>query len=137
MPVAQLKAAAIPSKAGLAAGIASRSNSIINRNLESPCAKVGFETLIMLQKLSKNIPRQKHFSEGRHSMGMSTLGIPNSKEYYGLTKIEEVKALHKKLTEEKKEKLTWNRDEDEEFEDSEGNVLSRETYENLKRNGLL
>ena len=80
---------------------------------------------------------EKHFSEGRHSMGMSTLGIPNSKEYYGLTKIEEVKALHKKLTEEKKEKLTWNRDEDEEFEDSEGNVLSRETYENLKRNGLL
>ena len=70
-------------------------------------------------------------------MGMSTLGIPNSKDLYGLTKIEEVKALHKKLTEEKKEKLTWNRDEDEEFEDSEGNVLSRETYENLKRNGLL
>ena len=70
-------------------------------------------------------------------MGMSTLGIPNSKDYYGLTKIEEVKALHKKLTEEKKQKLAWNRDEDEEFEDSEGNVLSRETYENLKRNGLL
>lgn len=80
---------------------------------------------------------EKHFSEGRHSMGMSTLGIPNSRDYYGLTKIEEVKALHKKLAEEKRVKLAWNRDEDEEFEDSEGNVLSRETYENLKRNGLL
>ena len=38
---------------------------------------------------------EKHFSEGRHSMGMQTLNIPNSKEYYGLTKISEVLALHK------------------------------------------
>ena len=80
---------------------------------------------------------EKHFSEGRHSMGMQTLNIPNSKEYYGLTKISEVLALHKKLQEEKNKNSTWNQEEDEEFEDSEGNVMSKETYENLKRNGLL
>ena len=80
---------------------------------------------------------EKHFSEGRHSMGMQTLNIPNSKEYYGLTKISEVLALHKKLQKEKNKNSTWNQEEDEEFEDSEGNVMSKETYENLKRNGLL
>ena len=53
-------------------------------------------------------------------MGMSTLGTPNSKDYYGLTKIEEVKACIK--TTQEKKKLAWNRDEDEELEDSEGNV---------------
>ena len=79
---------------------------------------------------------EKHFSEGRHSMGMQTLNIPNSKEYYGLTKISEVLALHKKLQEEKNKNSTWNQEEDEEFEDSEGNVMSKETYENLKRNAV-
>ena len=80
---------------------------------------------------------EKHFSEGRHSMGMATLNLPNTKEYYGLTKIEEVVALHKKLTALNEKKIAWNNEEDEEFEDSEGNVMSKETYENLKRNGLL
>jgi splicing factor 3A subunit 3 len=80
---------------------------------------------------------EKHFSEGRHSMGMATLNIPNTKEYYGLTKIEEVVALHKKLTSMNEKQIAWNNEEDEEFEDSDGNVMSKETYENLKRNGLL
>ena len=81
---------------------------------------------------------EKHFSEGRHSMGMSTLGIPNSKDYYGLTKIEEVKALHKKLTQEKRSR-NWPGIEMKmkNSKTAKENVLSRETYENLKRNGLL
>ena len=79
---------------------------------------------------------EKHFQEGRHSMGMATLGVPNSSHFHGITSIQEVLNLHEKL------KLTmcrktWDAAEEEEFEDSEGNVMTKETYEDLKRQGLL
>tara|TARA_R110002050_G_scaffold137694_1_gene261357 strand:+ start:1405 stop:1551 length:147 start_codon:yes stop_codon:yes gene_type:complete len=44
--------------------------------------------------------------------------------------------VQKKLEEDKK-KAEWNPDDQMEFEDNEGNVVSKKTYEMMKRQGLL
>ena len=82
---------------------------------------------------------EKHFSQNQHAAGMATLGIPNSGHFHGLTKIAEVVELHEKLKVdmEQERRGVWNPEEDEEFEDSEGNVMSKETYQDLARQGLL
>jgi len=79
---------------------------------------------------------EKHFAEAKHSYGMRCLGIPNTKHFHGVTKIEDAQHLWEKL------QGTVNKDifdgaKDEEYEDSQGNVLSRATYEDLARQGLL
>ncbi len=79
---------------------------------------------------------EKHFAEAKHSYGMRCLGIPNTKHFHGVTKIEDAQNLWKKL------QTTVNKDifdgaKEEEYEDSHGNVLSRATYEDLARQGLL
>mmetsp|Transcript_20249 Transcript_20249/g.30394 ORF Transcript_20249/g.30394 Transcript_20249/m.30394 type:complete len:243 (+) Transcript_20249:11-739(+) len=79
---------------------------------------------------------EKHFAEAKHSYGMRCLGIPNTKHFHGVTKIEDAQNLWKKL------QATVNKDifdgaKEEEYEDSQGNVLSRATYEDLARQGLL
>lgn len=78
----------------------------------------------------------KHFQEWRHSQGMKCLGIPNTKHFHDITLIEDALALHNKI------KGTLRADQyvvgaDEEFEDTQGNVLNRRTYEDLARQGLL
>lgn len=78
----------------------------------------------------------KHFQEWRHAHGMRCLGVPNTKHFHDITLIEDVLALHNKI------KGTLKADQyivgaEEEFEDSEGNVLNRRTYEDLARQGLL
>eukprot|EP01138_Halocafeteria_seosinensis_P001420 gb/GECG01001456.1/.p1 GENE.gb/GECG01001456.1/~~gb/GECG01001456.1/.p1 ORF type:complete len:564 (+),score=105.25 gb/GECG01001456.1/:1-1692(+) len=79
---------------------------------------------------------QKHFSEWQHAEGMRALEIPNSKHFFGITRIAEAKALWQRLKNEN-QKIEWDPDRDEEFEDSEGNVLNRKTFEDLARQGLL
>lgn len=79
---------------------------------------------------------EKHFAEAKHTYGMKCLGIPNTKHFHGVTKIEDAQKLWNKL------KLDVNKDifdasREEEYEDSQGNVLSRATYEDLARQGLL
>jgi splicing factor 3A subunit 3 len=78
----------------------------------------------------------KHFQEWRHAHGMRCLGIPNTKHFHDITSIEDALTLYVKI------KDTISADEfvgdvHEEFEDSEGNVLNRRTYEDLARQGLL
>jgi splicing factor 3A subunit 3 len=53
-----------------------------------------------------------------------------------VTKIEDAKNLWDKLS---KENATreFKPDEDEEFEDHEGNVYNKKTYEDLRRQGLI
>ncbi|PVU98342.1 hypothetical protein BB559_001662 [Furculomyces boomerangus] len=77
-----------------------------------------------------------HFQEARHSNNMRRLGIPNSRQFHDIHKIEDAMALWQKV---KGEKQLNNRmlDTLEEFEDNEGNVFNRKTYEDLKRQGLL
>jgi splicing factor 3A subunit 3 len=79
---------------------------------------------------------EKHFTEAKHSYGMKCLGIPNTKHFHGVTKIEDAQKLWAKL------QSTVNKDifdgaKEEEYEDSHGNILSRATYEDLARQGLL
>jgi splicing factor 3A subunit 3 len=79
---------------------------------------------------------EKHFAESKHSYGMKCLAIPNTKHFHGVTKIEDAQQLWKSL------QGTLEQDQfdgatQEEYEDSHGNVLSRATYEDLARQGLL
>lgn len=74
-----------------------------------------------------------HFNEQRHGAGMKRLGIPNTKHFHGITTIADAQELWKKLQERQQEQ----QDDQEQYEDSHGNVLSRATYEDLARQGLL
>lgn len=79
---------------------------------------------------------ETHFAEAKHLHGMKTLGIPNTKHFHGVTKIEDAQNLWKKLKDQL-EQDQFDGTNGEEYEDSHGNVLSRATYEDLARQGLL
>eukprot|EP00536_Pseudo-nitzschia_multiseries_P001782 jgi/Psemu1/63339/estExt_Genemark1.C_230015 len=79
---------------------------------------------------------EQHFAEARHSYGMKSLGIPNTKHFHGVTKIEDAQNLWKKLKDQLQQDQ-FDGSKGEEYEDSHGNVLSRATYEDLARQGLL
>ncbi|GAA56370.1 splicing factor 3A subunit 3 [Clonorchis sinensis] len=79
---------------------------------------------------------QQHFSEWRHAHGMRCLGIPNTIHFAHVTKIEDALALWQRIRT-MKESERWRPDVEEELEDNSGNVVSRKTYEDLKRQGLL
>ncbi|XP_054258220.1 splicing factor 3A subunit 3 [Macrosteles quadrilineatus] len=79
---------------------------------------------------------QRHFAEWRHAHGMRCLGIPNTAHFANVTQIEDALALWEKLKVQKQEER-WQPEQEEEFEDSLGNVVNRKTFEDLKRQGLL
>ncbi|CAF4901285.1 unnamed protein product [Pieris macdunnoughi] len=79
---------------------------------------------------------QRHFAEWRHAHGMRCLGIPNTAHFANVTQIEDALALWEKIKNQK-EGERFVAENDEEFEDSQGNVVNRKTYEDLKRQGLL
>lgn len=78
----------------------------------------------------------KHFQEWRHAQGMRCLGIPNTKHFHDITLIADALALYNKIKSSLKQEA-FQGELDEEFEDSDGNVLNRRTYEDLARQGLL
>jgi splicing factor 3A subunit 3 len=79
---------------------------------------------------------ETHFAEAKHSYGMKSLGIPNTKHFHGVTKIEDAQNLWDKLKDQL-DQQQFDGSKEEEYEDSHGNVLSRATYEDLARQGLL
>ncbi|KAL4436431.1 hypothetical protein ABPG74_002997 [Tetrahymena malaccensis] len=79
---------------------------------------------------------EKHFSEWRHSYGMKCLKIPNTIHFKEITSIKDALALHHKLSMES-EYSQFNIDQEEEYEDSDGNILNKKTYNDLKKQGLL
>ncbi|RKP14554.1 splicing factor 3a subunit 3 [Piptocephalis cylindrospora] len=79
---------------------------------------------------------EKHFQEHRHSNGLRCLGITNSRTYHDITSIEDAKTMQEKLRRQKRSEGQMD-DAAEEFEDAAGNVFSRKTYQDLKRQGLL
>ncbi|ELU04568.1 hypothetical protein CAPTEDRAFT_21598 [Capitella teleta] len=79
---------------------------------------------------------QRHFAEWRHAHGMRCLGIPNTAHFANVTLIEDAIALWAKIKA-SKEGERWKPDQEEEFEDSSGNVVTKKTFEDLKRQGLL
>jgi splicing factor 3A subunit 3 len=78
----------------------------------------------------------QHFNEWRHSHGMRCLRIPNTKHFHGVVKMDDAVALWEQL-QEKQDAEAFKPERDEEYEDSDGNVLNRATYEDLARQGLL
>lgn len=79
---------------------------------------------------------EKHFQEYRHAHGMKSLGIPNSRYFQDITSIVDAYALAEKLKSSAKSTAT-TADIIEEFEDDQGNVFNKKTYEDLKRQGIL
>uniref|UniRef100_A0A6B2EFZ3 Putative splicing factor 3a subunit 3 n=1 Tax=Phlebotomus kandelakii TaxID=1109342 RepID=A0A6B2EFZ3_9DIPT len=79
---------------------------------------------------------QRHFAEWRHAHGMRCLGIPNTAHFANVTQIEDAITLWEKLKSQKQQER-WIPDQEEEYEDSQGNVVNKKTYEDLKRQGLL
>ena len=69
-------------------------------------------------------------------LGMRCLGIPNTAHFANVTQIEDAMALWEKLKTQKSEEA-FKPDQEEEFEDSVGNVVNKKIYEDLKRQGLL
>jgi len=67
---------------------------------------------------------------------MRCLGIPNTAHFANVTQIEDAITLWEKLKSQKQSER-WIADQEEEFEDSLGNVVNRKTFEDLKRQGLL
>lgn len=78
----------------------------------------------------------KHFQEWRHTYGMKCLGIPNTKQFQDIIQIQDAIALWKKIKSDVKDEV-FRADTMEEFEDIEGNVFNRKTFEDLHRQGLL
>ena len=79
---------------------------------------------------------QRHFSEYRHAYGMRKLGIPNTAHFANVTHIEDALALWEKVKT-FGEDTKFDSDRDVEYEDSLGNVITRKTYDDLRRQGLL
>ena len=79
---------------------------------------------------------EKHFTEWRHTYGMKCLRIPNSVHFREITSINDALILHRKLLVDS-EGNKFNPDKEEEFEDSDGNVLDKRTYLDLQKQGLL
>mmetsp|Transcript_18399 Transcript_18399/g.41149 ORF Transcript_18399/g.41149 Transcript_18399/m.41149 type:complete len:191 (+) Transcript_18399:17-589(+) len=78
----------------------------------------------------------RHFQEWKHAHGMRCLGIPNTKHFHDICLIEDALTLYAKVN--GAVGVDQFRGEaEEEFEDTEGNVLNRRTYEDLARQGLL
>jgi splicing factor 3A subunit 3 len=79
---------------------------------------------------------RRHFREWRHAYGMRCLGIPNTDHFYNITSFKDAIALHKKLMNQLKG-ADFQPEEEEEFEDAEGHVFNKKTYEDLRRQGIL
>ncbi|KAF9247395.1 hypothetical protein BU15DRAFT_39205 [Melanogaster broomeanus] len=82
----------------------------------------------------KNFDR--HFQESRHAFGMRALGLPNTKHFHEITRIEDALTLAEKLKREGKHEI-FEQETMEELEDDEGNVYNKKTYEDLKKQGLI
>ncbi|OUM66969.1 hypothetical protein PIROE2DRAFT_59059 [Piromyces sp. E2] len=78
----------------------------------------------------------RHFQEWRHAHGMRCLGIPNTRHFHEITLIEDAYTLWEKLKS-KNNAQQFKSDTMEEYEDNEGNVFNKKTYQDLKKQGLL
>ena len=78
----------------------------------------------------------QHFYEWRHAHGMKCLGIPNTRHFFQVTRIDDVRRLWDRLRATAREDV-FRPEAMEECEDAHGNVYDRRTYEDLKRQGLI
>ncbi|KAI0220274.1 Pre-mRNA-splicing factor sap61, partial [Massospora cicadina] len=79
---------------------------------------------------------ERHFQEWRHGHGMRCLGIPNTRHFNEITSIEDAYSLWERLKQTTRAEKA-QAENLEEFEDQNGNVFNRKTYDDLRRQGLL
>jgi len=79
---------------------------------------------------------EQHFQEWRHAHGMRCLGIPNTRHFHDITKINDALQLWDKIRKDQTE-IVWKSTVEEEFEDKDGNVYSKKVYDDLRRQGLI
>ncbi|KAF2072991.1 hypothetical protein CYY_005703 [Polysphondylium violaceum] len=79
---------------------------------------------------------EKHFQDTRHSYGMSCIGVPNTIHFHEITKIKDALELWAKIKDQSS-KSAFRSDRDEEYEDENGDVMSKKTYEMLVKQGLI
>merc|ERR1712110_578596 len=79
---------------------------------------------------------EKHFTESRHQRGMQALGIPNTKVFYEITKIEDAMKLWKSVNM-KLQHRGCGVSTTQEYEDADGNVYATETFGLLKKQGII
>eukprot|EP01012_Entosiphon_sulcatum_P041618 TRINITY_DN55485_c0_g1_i1.p1 TRINITY_DN55485_c0_g1~~TRINITY_DN55485_c0_g1_i1.p1 ORF type:complete len:468 (-),score=143.25 TRINITY_DN55485_c0_g1_i1:57-1460(-) len=85
-----------------------------------------------------NGPRafERHFQEWRHAQGMRCLRIPNTRHFHHVTKINDAIALWEKIKYESSMRQ-FRAEAEQEFEDHDGHVLTKKSYEDLRRQGYL
>jgi splicing factor 3A subunit 3 len=66
---------------------------------------------------------------------MRAMGIPMSKAFFEVTKIDDAVALHKALS--SRNTGSFNPETDEELEDALGNVYNKKLYNDLVKQGIL
>ncbi|KAI3389733.1 hypothetical protein SNEBB_008145 [Seison nebaliae] len=71
---------------------------------------------------------QKHFAEWRHAHGMRCLNIPNTAHFANITKISDAVQLWERIRR-VKTSTDWRCDEEEEFEDTSGNVINKRIHD--------
>ena len=89
----------------------------------------------------------KHFFEWRHAHGMRCLGVPNTRHFFQITRIDEVLSVWEEM---KRKRIVQvgsvgtamhnNNNSNinpEEIEDAQGNVYTKRVYEDMKRQGLI
>ncbi len=76
---------------------------------------------------------EKHFLEAKHVGGLKALGISSSREFHEITGISEALGLWNTLQAKKKEAMGAA---EEEVEDAEGNIMSREMLSALQMQGV-
>jgi splicing factor 3A subunit 3 len=79
---------------------------------------------------------ERHFQEWRHAHGMRCLRIPNTMHFREITRIDEALQLHRKLMVDH-QLDQFRADEEEECEDTMGNVMPKKKHTDLRRQGLL
>eukprot|EP01062_Namystynia_karyoxenos_P065830 TRINITY_DN59888_c0_g1_i1.p1 TRINITY_DN59888_c0_g1~~TRINITY_DN59888_c0_g1_i1.p1 ORF type:complete len:457 (+),score=186.57 TRINITY_DN59888_c0_g1_i1:70-1440(+) len=78
----------------------------------------------------------KHFQESQHAQGMRRLRIPNTRHFHHVTRIVDAQALWHKLKHDTAWRQ-WRPDNEQEFEDSEGHVFNKKTFDDMRRQGLI
>lgn len=79
---------------------------------------------------------EHHFQEWRHTYGMKCLRLPNTLQFKEITSIEDALKLHKKILDDQKNE-EFRPDIDEEFEDQDGNVVNKNLFCDLIRQGII
>eukprot|EP00999_Lentomonas_sp_LEN2_P001993 NODE_316_length_1647_cov_94.836842_g284_i0.p1 GENE.NODE_316_length_1647_cov_94.836842_g284_i0~~NODE_316_length_1647_cov_94.836842_g284_i0.p1 ORF type:complete len:501 (-),score=94.67 NODE_316_length_1647_cov_94.836842_g284_i0:77-1579(-) len=79
---------------------------------------------------------ERHFQEFRHTSALRNLGIPNTRHFLFVTSPADALALWEKMKYDTTSRH-WQEEREMEYEDAEGNVFNKRTFEDMKRSGML